>query len=70
MGRLDDILYQMFRVYRAGNKCQNSKVELARKWAEENDWSIICKQWTDLFEELSDKQGEEIPDEGIKGLVL
>jgi len=69
-GYLEDILYQMHVVYRAGDKNSNPKVKLAREWAEENDWSTICQQWTDLFEELSQEEEKEIPDEGIKGLIL
>jgi len=43
----------------------------AREWAEENSWNTICRQWIDLFEELSgEKEAIAVPDEGIKGLVI
>jgi len=58
MGRLEDIIYQMHRVYRAGSKENNKKVKLAREWAEDNDWSIVCQQWIKLFEELPNKKEE------------
>jgi glycosyltransferase involved in cell wall biosynthesis len=71
MGRLDDIVYEMHCVHRAGNKYKNPKVQLARKWAEENDWSIICKQWIDLFEELeTEVKTPEVLEKEIKGMIL
>jgi hypothetical protein len=71
MGRLEDILFEMFRVYRAGNKYDNPKVQLARKWTEENDWSVVCQQWIDLFTEVEDMPREVETEEGdIKGMLL
>ena len=71
MGQLEDILFQMHRVYHAGDKESNPKITLARIWTEKNDWSIVCQQWIDLFEELSiEKEEVVVPDEGIKGLII
>jgi hypothetical protein len=57
-------------VYRAGNKYDNSRAKLAREWAEQNDWTIICQKWVDLFAELDTQAPEIVPEEEIKGMLL
>ena len=72
-GTLEDILKQMHRVYRAGDKHSNVKTILARQWTERNTWEDICKQWVELFDktlESSEEVTVEQPTEPIKGDLL
>lgn len=54
MGLIEDTVNEMYRVYRLGWKHNSKKVVAARKWVEENNWGIICQQWLDLFEKVSE----------------
>jgi glycosyltransferase involved in cell wall biosynthesis len=63
IGYTEDVVLEMFKVFRAGPKHLNPKVRLARQWAEEYDWRNICPQWDSLFEELINRR-EAMPLEG------
>jgi glycosyltransferase involved in cell wall biosynthesis len=55
-GYTEDVVFEMIRVFRAGEKQKNQKVFLARKWAEEYDWKNVCPKWHELFQELLNKE--------------
>jgi glycosyltransferase involved in cell wall biosynthesis len=65
-GYTEDVVLEMFRVYRAGNKSDNKKVALARQWAEEHDWKNICPVWDELFKKLLTQQDTIRVDDEIK----
>lgn len=62
IGYSEDVVFEMFKVYRSGNKQDNQKVKLAREWAEQHDWGKICPQWDVLFKELLNQPVEQIKD--------
>lgn len=60
-GYTEDVVLEMFKVYRAGRKDKNPKVQLARTWAEQHDWENICTKWDELFQDLLvPKQMEDV----------
>ena len=48
-GYTEDVVIEMFKVFRAGRKDKNPKVLLAREWAERHSWIDICQKWDSLF---------------------
>lgn len=65
IGYTEDVVFEMFKVYRSGNKQNNQKVKLAREWAEQHDWKIICPQWDTLFKEVLN-QPQKSADKDLK----
>ncbi len=55
MGSTKIIVDEMMKVYRLGWKHDSQKVIAARKWVEQNSWSIVCGQWIDLFNVLDER---------------
>ena len=62
-GLINDIVEQMMAAYKDKEDGKTEKISLARKWAEEHDWSLITKKWVDLFsniETLKERKGSVI----------
>jgi glycosyltransferase involved in cell wall biosynthesis len=59
-GYTEDVITEMFRVFRAGRKDKNEKVQRARQWAEEHDWKYICPQWDELFQNILTKKDDNV----------
>lgn len=55
-GNLEDIVAKMHECYKDGNKYKSSKVKAARAWAEEHDWSNVCKEWIALFDSIANRK--------------
>lgn len=59
-GYTEDVVLEMFKVFRAGRKDKNPKVLLAREWAEKHSWIDICQQWDSLFQQVLQQPEDDI----------
>lgn len=54
-GRVEDIVTKMLQVKDSGWKFNTPQVLKARSWTMRNSWTVITKQWIDLFANLQKK---------------